>query len=139
MTLVEHAPIRTVADVEAFAPDLLATMVKTIAFRVKDGPLVLVAVHGQSRVDYKRVAKLLGVSRRALRSLSPDDVEAELGVLPGGVAPVLLSDEHRLIVDEAVLAMPLIHTGSGRFDVTFEVDPNELFAAVDATVAKVTK
>lgn len=138
-TLVTHEPIRTIDDVRMYAPELLETMVKTVAFRIKAGPLVLVALRGRDRVDYKRVAMHFGVNRRALRSLAPEQVSAELGVQPGGVAPIPLDDNQRLLIDQGVFALDVIHTGSGKFDVTFGLNPRELADAFSAEIVQVAK
>ena len=135
----QHIAIRTVADVEAIAPHFLESMVKCVAFRVKDGALVLVAARGMQRIDYKRVATHLGVNRRMLRSLSPESVSAELGVEPGGVAPIPLAPDHKLLIDEDVMTLPNIIVGSGLFTVTFEMAPDALVAATQADVLKVTR
>ena len=50
--LHEHVPVRTVAEVEEKLPFLLDKMLKTVAFRVKDGRFILVGLRGHDRIDY---------------------------------------------------------------------------------------
>lgn len=137
-SLLNHIAVRTVRDVEQALPHLLPTMVKTIAFRLKDGDLILAVVHGQDRVDYKKLAGILGVSRRAVRSLSPEQVLSDLGVEVGGVAPLPL-DGARVFVDCRVAEMDVMHTGSGLPTVTLEVLPSEYVAKSDVVVGDLVK
>lgn len=137
--LVEHEPVRTISDVEEHIPELLSTMVKTIAFEIEGALIALVAVRGADRIDYKKVAGHFNVNRRKVVTLSPVRVSAELQVEPGGVAPIPLCDHHTLIIDKAVYSMPLIHTGSGRFTATLALEAAALAAAANATVLDVVK
>lgn len=136
--LLEHVAVRTVQDVKEALPHLLPTMVKTIAFRIKDGSLILAVAHGRDRVDYKKLADVLGVSRRAVRSLSPDEVLAELGVEVGGVAPLPL-DDARVLVDRNVVEMGVMHTGSGLPTVTLEMDGREYVAKSGVEVVELVR
>ncbi|VAW33730.1 hypothetical protein MNBD_CHLOROFLEXI01-1533 [hydrothermal vent metagenome] len=54
--LHEHEPVRTVADVEDKLPFLLDKMLKTVAFRLKDGRTVLAGLRGHDRIDYRKLA-----------------------------------------------------------------------------------
>lgn len=122
--LHQHVAVRTVRDVEVALPHLLPTMVKTIAFCLKEGGLILAVLHGRDRVDYKKLGGVLGVSRRAVRPLSADQVQQKLGVEVGGVAPLPL-DGARVFVDRNVTEMKIMHTGSGVPTVTLEMQPRE--------------
>ncbi len=137
--LIVHQPVRTIEDVNRHVPELLPTMVKTIAFCIDGSQLVLVAVRGADRIDYKKLAAHFGVNRRQVKTLAPEQVSAELQVEPGAVAPIILSSTQQLIIDQAVSKMPLIHTGSGRFSETIAIDPKQLISACDAKVLDVVK
>ena len=109
----------------------MTRLVKTVAFRTRAGALVLAALRGTRRVDYARLAALLGVNRRDLAALSPPEVLAQLGVEPGGVSPlaVLLADcaRARLLVDQDVLEIrPTLYCGMGRPDRTLEISAQDL-------------
>lgn len=102
-------------------------IVKTIAFRTRNGGLVLAALRGTRRVDYPRLAALAGVKRRDLAPLSPDEVRELLGVEPGSVSPLSLREDAAVFVDDDVLTiLPTIYCGIGRPDRTLEITANDL-------------
>jgi Cys-tRNA(Pro)/Cys-tRNA(Cys) deacylase len=105
----------------------VARIVKTIAFRTRNGELILAALRGTRRVDYPRLAALVGVKRRELASLSPDEVRELLGVEPGSISPLPLREDVAVFIDEDVLMiLPTIYCGIGRPDRTLEIAPDEL-------------
>ena len=79
--LHEHVPVRTVAEVEEKLPFLLDKMLKTVAFRVKDGRFILAGLRGHDRIDYRQLAAYCGVNRRAIASMA--DCEYAWKVLEG--------------------------------------------------------
>ena len=125
-----HAPTRTVAEAEANLDFDTSRIVKTIAFALRGGGLVLAALRGTRRVAYPALAGLLGVGRRDLSALSPEEVLARLGVAPGSVSPLLAQGRGRLLVDADVLTIaPTLYCGLGRADRTLEIAPRDLVAA----------
>lgn len=126
----EHQPTRTIEEARANLSFDVARIVKTIAFQVRDGRLALAALRGIRRVDYAALAGELGVSRRDLASLSPQQVLERLGVEPGSVSPLPvwpIGQGIVILLDEDVLAMePTAYCGSGRPDRTLEMIPREL-------------
>lgn len=130
-----HQPIRTVQDAQEKWPLAVEKLVKTIAFRHRDGPLYLVAVRARSRIDYARLAGLLGHKRRDLASLAPQEVEALLGVEPGGVFPLpLVGGVGGVVFDQQVLAIKRCYCGSGRLDKTLEIETETLIRLADGVV-----
>lgn len=129
-----HAPTRTVAEAEANLDFDTSRIVKTIAFALRGGGLVLAALRGTRRVAYPALAGLLGVGRRDLSALSPEEVLARLGVAPGSVSPLLAQGRGRLLVDADVLTIrPTLYCGLGRADRTLEIAPEDLVAAAGGT------
>ena len=121
-----HAPVRTMAEARALTFDV-SRIVKTIAFALRDGGLVLAALRGTRRVVYPALAGLLGVGRRDIAPLSPDEVLARLGVAPGSVSPLLAGSGMTLCLDADVLTIaPTLYCGFGRPDRTLEIAPGEL-------------
>lgn len=122
-----HAETRTVEDAAQNLSFEVARIVKTVAFRTRGGGLVLAAVRGTRRVDYARLAALLGVNRRDLAPLSTEEVRELLGVEPGSVSPVPLREDVMVLVDDDVLTIrPTIYCGIGRPDQTLEMAPADL-------------
>jgi len=124
--LHEHEPVRTVAEVEAKLPFLLDRMLKTVAFRVKDGRTLLAGLRGHDRIDYRQLAAYCGVNRRAVESMSPEAVEAELGFEVGGVGPFALQPEVIVLLDEQLAGLGTVYCGSGRNTATLAIDIADL-------------
>jgi Cys-tRNA(Pro)/Cys-tRNA(Cys) deacylase len=122
----EHKPSRTMEDAEQYLSFEIARIVKTVAFRIRDGGVVLAVLRGSKRVDYPKLAALAGVNRRELSPLSPEDVKEILGVEPGSVSPLMQREGAALFIDDDLLTiLPTVYCGIGRPDRTLEI------AAVD--------
>jgi len=126
-TLHGHAPARTMVDAEQTLSFEINRIVKTVAFRTRDDRLILAALRGTGRVDYPRLAALIGVNRRDLSPLSPEEVQERLGVEPGSVSPLMQPDGATVLIDDDVLTlMPAVYCGIGRPDRTLEIAPDDL-------------
>jgi Cys-tRNA(Pro)/Cys-tRNA(Cys) deacylase len=123
----EHEATRTVAEAERNLSFDVRRIVKTVAFQTRSGNVILAAVRGVLRVDYARLARLVGVNRRDLAALSPDQVREKIGVDPGSVSPLSLRSEALVLIDEDVLDIqPTLYCGAGRPDRTLELAPDVL-------------
>ncbi len=122
-----HGVARTVEDM-AQTPFLVKErIVKTVVFRTRGERIVLAVLRGGRRVDYPRLAALLGVNRRDLASLAPDEVRTSVGMEAGCVSPLPLRDDLLLFVDDDVLTIqPTLFCGIGRPDRTLEIAPADL-------------
>ena len=138
-TIHEHEAIRTVQDALEKVPDWVEKLLKTIAFQIKDGEYVLAAVGSQSRIDYRKLAAVMGVNRREVRSLSPTEVATHLDVQVGGVGPFALRDDSRVIFDSQTLTMGTIYCGTGRNTHTLEIDIQHLVQVVSGVVADIVR
>jgi len=138
-TIHKHEPIRTVQDALEKWPYGIDHLVKTVAFKLKDGRLILAAVRAKDRIDYKKLADHLGISRRALKTLSPTEVHDLLGVEPGAVSPIATESDIQTILDNNVLDLPRIFCGMGRVDRTLEISASELQRITQANVCQITK
>ena len=103
-TIHEHVVARTVADALARLPFSPDAYLKTVAFRLKAGGWMLAALRGADRVDYRALAAAIGVGRRDLHQMTPDEVAADLGYPIGGVGPVPTNDQTRAIFDARAVA-----------------------------------
>ncbi len=139
-TLHEHAPSRTMEDAAQNLSFDVARIVKTIAFRTRNGGLVLAALRGIKRVDYPRLAALVGVNRRDLAPLAPEEVRELLGVEPGSVSPLPLREDAVVFIDDDVLTIqPTIYCGIGRSDRTLEISPDDLEKLTGGQIGGFTK
>ena len=122
-----HEAMRTVEDMTRDPLFDLTRIVKTVAFRTRNNGIVLAAVRGNRRVDYPRLAALLGINRRDLSPLSPEEVRELLRVEPGSVSPVSTREGTVVLIDEeALLIRPTLYCGIGRPDRTLEIAPDDL-------------
>lgn len=129
--LHEHPPARTESELHLTGLDV-DTSAKTLAFTLPDGRFVLAAIPGRARLRYGNLARALGVPRSALRPMQAEDL-LELGMEPGGVAPITDHPRSTLVLERSLLDLPLVYCGSGLPDVTVEIAPGDLAALSPAT------
>ncbi len=122
-----HEAFRTVDDMMQNPLFEEERIVKTVAFRTRSGGIVLAALRGTRRVNYPRLASILGINRRDLAPLSPEEVRAFTGMEPGSVSPIPLNRNSTIFIDEDVLTIrPTLFCGIGRPDRTLEISPADL-------------
>jgi Cys-tRNA(Pro)/Cys-tRNA(Cys) deacylase len=139
-TIHEHVVAPTVADALERLPFSPDAYLKTVAFRLKAGGWVLAALRGADRVDYRGLASALGVGRRDLHQMTPDEVAADLGYPIGGVGPVPSNDRTRTVFDaRAVAELDVVYCGAGRPDRTLEARLTDLMVACDGIVAPIAQ
>jgi Cys-tRNA(Pro)/Cys-tRNA(Cys) deacylase len=135
----EHAPSVTVLDAETHLDFPVNQLLKTIAFRIKQGGWVLAALCGYNQVDYKKLAAVCGVSRDKLMRLTPEAVEQELGFELGGVCPLAMNAQTRVVIDVDALQHTHVFCGTGRRARTLEIAPAELVRVAGAQIAVLAK
>jgi len=141
-TLHAHEPAGTVEALEAIAARLpfpRDAWLKTVAFRVKEGPWVLVSLRAHARVDYRALAAALGVKRQALVTPAAGEVAAALGFPAGGVSPVPIHSAVRRVFDASILSLERVYCGSGRPDQTLEIALADLLRLAAPIVAPIAQ
>jgi Ala-tRNA(Pro) deacylase len=118
--VIEHPPLRTVADAEAHWKPLAGMAVKNLFIKDAGKQFWLVLVPAERSVDTKVLAPLIGSRRISFGSA--DELKSILGVEPGSVTPLgAINDAqrqvrivlHKAILDaEAVLVHPLVNTAT---------------------------
>jgi Cys-tRNA(Pro)/Cys-tRNA(Cys) deacylase len=107
---------------------------KTLVFVVEDRDVVLAVIPADKRLHYGRLASVLGASRSRIAHADPVTVR-ELGMQPGGVAPVRTRPDVRIVFDESVGQMGTVWCGSGVAEHSLQLSVVELLRiAGDATV-----
>ncbi|GAK49130.1 YbaK/prolyl-tRNA synthetase associated region [Candidatus Moduliflexus flocculans] len=124
--LHEHDAVRTIDDANERAAHLVERLIKTIVFKVKDDGWILAGIPAHGRIDYRKLAAALGVNRRQLRSVSPEEIERELGFQIGGVGPIPVQADVRAIFDASLLAIEFARCGSGKNTETLELRFSDL-------------
>lgn len=140
--LSDHTP--TVEDAARVMGTTVDRIVKSVVFvQAGDGSLaeraVLVIANGRERVDYKRVADCLGISRRRLKLADAETVLALTGQPVGGVAPFGHPQPLRTLLDRRVLAQPEVFAGGGALDALLRIAPHEIVRATGAVVVELGK
>ena len=131
----KHVVSRTVADAIEKLPFPVEHYLKTIVFRVKQGPWLLVACRGQDRVDYRKLAAACGFKREQIVRPAPDEVEATLGYEIGGICPIPPDESAQALVDATAAAtLDTVYCGVGRNDRTLEIAIADLIVAAQARV-----
>lgn len=135
----EHEAVRTIKDAEEKAPAFLDGLLKTVAFKIKDSFWVLAAVRCRDRIDYRKLAVALGINRRQLHSLSPEEIQAELGYEVGGVGPIPLRGDVKAIFDSSLRGATTIYCGSGRNTRTLEIELADLLLVTQGEVRSIIR
>jgi Cys-tRNA(Pro)/Cys-tRNA(Cys) deacylase len=139
-TIHEHVVARTVADALERLPFSPDAYLKTVAFRLKAGGWVLAALRGADRVDYRGLAAALGVGRRDLHQMTPDEILTDLGYPLGGVGPVPTNAQTRTVFDSvAVEQLDTVYCGAGQPDRTLEARIADLIVACDGLTAPIAQ
>ena len=114
----------------------LGALLRTIVVRRGEDDYVFVLVPGGRRFDWPKLRELLGVRRLSL----PDAAEAlaATGYERGAITPFGASRAWPVILDASAAGRDRVAIGGGAHGVNLHLDPADLVAALDATVADVT-
>lgn len=137
--LHHHDPVVTVEQAKAIVPHLTVNLIKTIVFKIKDGPWILAGVNGLDRIHYKYLADIFGVNRKLIRAVSAPQVEKGLGFEIGGVGPFPVAPDVKVVLEQNLMDLPHVFCGSGKNTATIEIAPKELAMAGHARVAAIKK
>jgi Ala-tRNA(Pro) deacylase len=118
--LVEHPPLRTVADAHAYWDTLPGMAVKNLFIKDAGKQYWLVVLPAEVSVDTKRLATTIGAKRISFGSA--EDLVTILGVQPGAVTPLAMINDtnHQvnlvlhapMLEADAVLVHPLVNTAT---------------------------
>lgn len=127
---------RTAADAAAAIGCPTAAIVKSIVLDSDDGPLV-VLTSGANRVDYAKVAAVLGVG--GVRRADADRAREATGYPIGGTAPFGHPRPVPMLLDRDLLAHDEVWAAAGTPDTVFPIAPHRLLEASGAQVADVAE
>lgn len=136
--LHRHAPIVSYAEGKATLPFDPAAMVKGLALRRPDGGYAIVALCGEARADFKKIADALGLRRAELKPAAADELLRDLDMAPGGVAPFPVGGA-TVLFDRRVLELDVIYCGAGRPGLTLEIRAADLMRASGGKTADLAK
>ncbi len=113
-------------------------IVKSILFLVNGEPLLVIA-NGTARVDYKKLADYLGVSRRRVKLATAEQVLAIAGFMVGTVPPFGHKRPFRTVVETAVYDQTTVYGGGGDIHALLRVSTIELKRVVGEETAVLRK
>lgn len=102
-----------------------AQVAKSILFLADGVPLLVIAA-GAGRIDYRRLAGLLGLSRKKLRMATADEVLDLAGFVVGSMPPFGHKLPLRTLLDESLFAHEAVYAGGGDINAMLRVAPAEL-------------
>jgi Cys-tRNA(Pro) deacylase len=109
-------------------------IVKSLLFVDADGAPVLVLASGPNRVDVELVAAVVG---SALVMADAKTVKRVTGYSIGGVPPLGHPRALRTVMDETLMALPVVWAAAGSARAVFPTEPARLAELTAATVARV--
>ncbi len=125
-------PVKTVAQAVSATNSSPKQIIKSLLFISENEP-VLVILDGESRVDLKKLTKLVGKVRFA----SPEEVKQITGFEVGAVPPIGI--KIKTIVDKKVLENKFVIGGGGRIDRLIRLIPDKIIQHQKAIVEDVRK
>lgn len=129
LALIDHGTsTATVAQAAAVLGTEPGRIAKTLAFRVGDAPMLLIA-RGDARLDNARCKAELGGRPRML---DPGTTLALTGHAVGGVCPFGLATPLPILADRSLLAYPTVFPAAGSQTSSVEVEPLRLAELVGA-------
>lgn len=114
----------------------VAQIVKSLVFVVDDAP-VMALVAGHNRLDERRLSAALGGGKA--RRADADLVKSATGYSIGGVPPFAHATELRTVVDEDLLAYPVVWAAAGTAYDVFPLTPDDLVRVSGGIVAPLRK
>lgn len=117
----------------------LGQIAKSIAF-MADGEPVLIIASGDRRIEEKKLAKLLGISRKRLKIARPEQCIEVYGYAPGGVPPL----GHRtpdvpVYIDDSLQRYDLVYAAGGAPNAIFPINLDQLAEATGGVFADVKR
>ena len=117
----------------------LGQIAKSLAFMV-DGQPVLVIASGDQRVDSKKLAGLMAVSRKRVTVATPEQCVQYYGYAPGGVPPVgLRTPDMPVYIDDSLQRYEQIYAAAGAHNAIFPILLPQLVEATGGQLADVKR
>ena len=133
--IVEHGPVRSLAEAARARGVEPRDVVKTIVVRLAEGDYRFVLVPGDRVISWPKLRSLLGIARMSMPDAAT--AKAATGYERGTITPFGSSTPWPVIADERVRGRE-ISLGGGRHGVALAVAADAALEALHATVADVS-
>jgi prolyl-tRNA editing enzyme YbaK/EbsC (Cys-tRNA(Pro) deacylase) len=113
----------------------LGQIAKSILFLI-DGAPVMVIASGNQRIDDRKLATLLGVSRKKVRTATAENCIEITGYAPGGVPPLgHRRDDIRIFIEDSLGRYETIYAAAGAHNAIMPMAFTTLVALSNGTLA----
>ena len=112
-----------------------SSILKTLVFEAADERYVAAVAFGTARIDRRKLAAATG--HRRLGFASPDAVRRATGYPAGGVAPVGHQTALPVVVDRAVIGLPVAWGGGGEVSLLLRIAPADIVLLTNAAVSDI--
>ncbi|MEU7875308.1 YbaK/EbsC family protein [Dactylosporangium sp. NPDC049140] len=133
--VVEHGPVRSLAEAAAVRGVEVADVVKTIVVRLADDDFRFVLVPGGRVISWPKLRALLGVARMSMPDAAT--AKAATGFERGTITPFGATTAWPVIADERIQGRE-ISLGGGQHGVALAVAADAAIGALGATVADIS-
>ncbi len=114
----------------------VGAIVKSLVFVAGEEPIVVLCP-GDRRVDTAKLAAVLGVESAAM---APAElVRSATGYAIGGVPPLGHVTRLPVLMERALLELPLVYAAAGAHDALFPIAPQTLLDVTGATLAEISE
>ena len=136
--VIVHLPVETptVAAAACVVNVKPEQIIKSLMF-IADGSPVLVITNGLTRIHRKRLADVLGMSRKCVKTASVEQVLAVTGYVVGAVPPFGHPTHLPTLLDKGVLAETTIYGGGGESNALMRLSTDELQRVIDGDVVDI--
>ncbi len=113
-------------------------IIKSLLFMADDQPL-LVINNGPARVDRKKLAAYLGLSRKRVKFATPEKALQITGYVVGSMPPFGHRQPLRTLVDSSSTELETVYGGGGDIDAMMRVSLAELIRVSHADLADLSE
>ncbi len=135
LRLDEHTA--TVEDAARVLKVATGQIIKSLVF-VADGQPLLVINNGLARVDRRKLAAVLDMSRRRVKFATAEQALEITGFVVGSMPPFGHRRKLRTLIDPAVTRQETIFGGGGDLDAMMELTPAELLQVTAAETVEIS-
>lgn len=108
---------------------------KTLVCQGDDRELVFVLLPAPERIDFKKLARVLGVRKAGMAE--PAVAERATGYVVGGISPLGGRRRLRVLADPSLATHPTVLVNAGRRGLLVELAPEDLVRLTGAELAEV--
>lgn len=135
---IVHLPVETpTVDAAANAVNVNPEQIIKSMLFVADGSPVLVVTNGLTRIHRKRLAGVLGMSRRRVKIASVEQVLAITGYVVGAVPPFGHLTNLPTLLDEGVLTESTVYGGGGESNALMRLSTGELQRVINGKLVDI--